>query len=412
MRNFRDDFPFFKNNPELVYLDSAATSHKPESVIKAISDFYTRDYASAHRGIYRLAEKATEQYEKVRVACARFVAASSEKEVVFTKSATEGINIVAQAWAASALKPGDEIVLTEIEHHANIVPWQLLAQRHGLVLQWIPFMCNGTLDYHAIDTVITKKTKLVALTLFSNVLGNVDALVPDIYKNGQSFLNYVISRAKATGAKVLVDAAQWAPHYPLNVQELGCDFAVFSAHKMLGPQGLGILYIKKDIHHEINVYQGGGGVVSNVGRDLAAWKPVPYLLEAGTHAVAQVIGFGAALTYLTDIVGFQTIQEREQELFSYLISGLQSLSQIRLLTCYQSSIPAQHCISFNFDRIHAHDVAAYLDTQNICVRAGNHCAQILHKKLKIAASVRVSFYFYNTVQEIDYLLEVLQKFSL
>lgn len=398
----KEDFPFFKAHPELTYLDSAATSQKPESVIRAISDFYAHHNASAYRGLYKIAEEATQMCETVRASCADFIDAQPD-EIAFTAGATDGINTVARAWAEHALEPGDEILISELEHHANILVWQELARRKNLILKRICIDQAGMIRDHAIDTLITERTKFVALTAHSHVLGNLDALTSCRYPDG--FSAHIIQKAHAFGARVLIDAAQYAPHARLSVKKLGCDFLVFSAHKMLGPQGLGILYVARDLHEHLHPCRFGGGMTTYVDYAEARMQPFPRLLEAGTQPIAHIAGLGAALDYLKH-VDFDALRTYEAHLCTYFAEAVRANSAVRILNM-PTGHHAQHLLSFIVDGMHAHDVAAYLDTHGVCVRAGAQCAQILHKKLAIPGSVRVSFYGYNTAQDVERIVRAL-----
>lgn len=401
MEKYTKDFPFFKAHPALTYLDSATTSHKPESVIRAMSDFYAHEYASTYRSLYDVGERATEKYEAIRALCGRFIGARYPSEIAFTRGATEGINILASSWGAVHIKQGDEIIISEVEHHANILPWQRLARMQGAVIRWLKHDPKELLGLNMLDELISSRTKLIAVTGYSNVLGSFPG-------GHERALALVIRRAHSVGARVLVDAAQLAPHVRLNVEGMGCDFMVFSAHKMMGPQGVGVLYVKRELHGEFEPYQLGGGMVADVGYDYARWRSFPYLLEAGTQAVAQVIGFGAALDYLMQ-VDLDALQKHEALLCSYLIDRLKGLSRVTILGPQHALLSGDHLVSFIIDGIHAHDVSAYLNARGICVRAGNQCAQILHKKLGISASVRASFYLYNTFHDVDKLVKAVAE---
>lgn len=408
MEMYRKDFPFFAAHPELVHVDSATTSHKPLSVINAMRDFYARDYAATYRSMYKLAEKATAQYESVRSLCARFLGAQRPSEIVFTRGATEGINIVATCWAARHLKPGDEILLSEIEHHANILAWQRVARARGAVIRWLPYDPKTLLALDKLDMLITPRTKLIAVTAYSNVLGSFPGSVE---LGGHEFvLAKIREHAQRVGARVLVDAAQLAPHAPLNVEQLGCDFLVFSAHKMLGPQGIGVLYVHRDLHSQFEPYQLGGGMVLDVQEHGAYWRDFPHLFDAGTQPIAQIIGFGAALEYLMAL-DRNALRGHEAALCSHLIEGLKDLPRVQVLGPRHPVISEDHLVSFIVDGMHPHDVAAYLDLHDICVRAGNQCAQILHKKLGVSGSVRASFYLYTTHEEVGKLLKALSAFK-
>ncbi len=420
MKNYRRDFPQLHcliNNEPFIYFDNAATTLKPEQVIQALAEFYRVYNAPIHRGIYRLAETATQRHEAVREQVARFIGAQSPQEIVFTKGATEGINIVASSWAAHNLTEGDEILITEVEHHANILPWQRLVQHQGIVLRWIPLRADGTLEVTQLPHLLTAKTRLVALSHTSNVLGPLDNLVTpedlsylrDFYNtSAQGFLELIIQQAHNIQARVLVDAAQAVPHHLINLALLPCDFLVFSGHKMLGPTGIGVLYAHSVTHAELRPYQLGGGMVLEVTQEGSSWRAMPYMLEAGTQAASAAIGLGAALDYLEKNVDFKVLRRYEAALCQRVADGLRALPGARVLGRERKFNELDHLVSFTFDGIHPHDIAAYLDTYNIYVRAGNHCAQILHKKLGISGSVRVSFYLYNTDREVDKLIGVLE----
>ena len=387
----RNDFPFFKNNKNLIYLDNAATTHKPQAVIEAISDFYARYNAPVHRGVYSLAEHATEMYEHARDTVASFIGAHSN-EVIFTKGTTEGINFVASSWAEQNLKEGDEIILTELEHHSNILPWIRLEQTKKIVLKYIPITEHGQLDYQRYLELLSSRTKLVACTHTSNALGTrVD-------------LNFIIMHAHAQGARVLVDAAQAAGREYLDVHELKADFVVFSGHKMCGPTGIGILYAAKHMHEQLVPYQMGGGMVYSVDFHEATYLKSPQRYEAGTPPIAQAIGLAETVRYLQNSLSFEVLKEHEARLSSQLIEGLLKIPAIRILGPVEELKTSGHMVSFVSEKAHPHDIAAYLDKQGICIRAGNHCAQPLHKRLGISGSLRASFYAYTTSADITALL--------
>ncbi len=426
LKTIKTQFPIFKHHLNLVYLDNAATSQKPTAVINRIKKFYEEENANIHRGIYKLSEKATEEYEAVRNKVAEFINAKSSKEIVFTSGATESINLVASAWGQKNIGADDEIVVTEMEHHSNLVPWQILSEKRktksekpqlkakNCRLKFIPITGEGQLDISQLPKLITKKTKLVALTFISNVLGTINP-VREIVK---------IVKKLNPECLILVDAAQAVPHMPVNVQKLGCDFLVFSGHKMLGPTGVGVLWARQELLEAMEPYQTGGGMISKVGQYQAILAESPYKFEAGTPNIAGVIGLGAAIDFLQK-VGMSNICRYEEGLTVY---ALEQLSKISDLTIYGSkeiefcgcqSAKCQLCdrtaalecknrlgiISFNIKGIHAHDAAQVLDNQNIAVRAGHHCAMPLHAKLGVPATVRASFYLYNSKSDIDKLVE-------
>jgi len=402
--NIKKDFPIFAAHPNLVYLDSSATSQKPQIVIDAISHFYAQCNAPSYRSTYRLAEAATEQLEHARATCAAFVNASSADAIVFTKGATDGISCVAFGWARNVLQPGDEIVVTECDHHSNLLPWYEVAQKTGAVLRWIMLNSDGTINHESLISAITPRTKLVAITAYSHVLGSLDALV-DVTE--RPLIQKLIKRAHAFGARVLLDAAQWLPHHRLDVQKVPADFVVCSAHKMMGPHGAGFLYVTPELHEQFEPYQRGGGTTFHVDHEVAFWRKFPHLLEAGTLPLANIVGFEAALRYLTAI-GFDDLRDHEACLFRHCIDELRDMPHIRLLAPAVAQ-DVQSLISFNVEGMHAHDVAAFLDTYNIAVRAGNHCAQITHKSVGVPASVRASFYGYTMHDDIDRFIAALRQ---
>lgn len=402
--NFKKDFPFFNVYPDMIYVDNAAVTQKPECVIQAIGDFYTNYNAPIYRSVYKLAEQATQKYEEVRSLCADFIGAKAN-EIAFTKGITDGINIIAESWASHFLNYGDEILITEAEHNSNIVPWQNLAEKNGLVLKWIPLNFDGTLNLETIDELITSKTKLISITAYSNVLGHIDNLTGQ-----KNFLKNLISNAHKYGAKVLVDGAQLVPHHEVDVKDLGADFLVFSGHKILGPQGVGALYVSSELHEQLSPYQLGSGNITNMGFLSYQTREYPYLFESGTLPAANVVGFGAALKYLEN-VDFQILDSFEESLCEHLVEGLLKNSRIQILGAPENFIKMGHQVSFIINKVHSHDVAAILDEKNICVRAGVQCADILHKKMGFNDSIRVSFYLYNTHEDVDKILEALKFFE-
>lgn len=397
-KKLKEDFPIFNqkiNDYDLVYLDSAATTQKPYQVIDALTNFYAHEYASIYRGVYGLAEHATEKYEIVRDKTAKFINARID-EIVFTKGSTAGINFIATAWGCENLSFGDEIVLTELEHHANLIPWQQIAQKTGAILKFIPVKQDGILDYSNLDEIITEKTKLVGVISCSNALGTHVDLKP------------IISRAHNVGAKILVDATQTTAHRRIDVKKLNIDFLVFSAHKMMGPTGLGVLYINKKWHDEVGPYQYGGAMVYDVDWQHATWREAPFKYEAGTPPIAQVIAFGAALDYFNETINFNMLAAHEAFLCNELINNLSRFEKVRIVGPIEQLKKDGHLVSFVVDGYHSHDIAAYLAEYGICVRAGNHCARPLHVKLGVETTVRASFYVYNTLDDINFLIEKLK----
>jgi cysteine desulfurase / selenocysteine lyase len=396
MKNVRYDFPFFIHNPSLVYLDNAATTQKPQIVIDRIHHFYSVENAPVHRGFYDLAEQVTEQYEVVRKKIAKFLGAESQ-EIIFTHNATAGINLIAQSWARHNLKKGDEIVLTELEHHANIVPWLQLASEMDIGIRYIPMLSNGDLNYQAVDTLITPKTKLIAATAISNVLGT------------EVRIDLLANYAKKVGALLLVDACQAAARRRILVHEQKIDFLVFSGHKLLGPTGIGVLFVNKKLHSKMRPFISGGGSVYSVDYDRVAWREVPECFEAGTPAIASVLGLGSAINYMEQNIDITVLKQQEALLCTHLIDGLSAFKNVKILGPVDELRKTGHIVSFIVQGIHAYDVAAYLNKNNIAVRAGHHCAQPLHAKLGIDASLRVSFHgAYNTLDDVQ---EILRAFN-
>lgn len=399
----RKDFPLLANAPPttdkhgnikpFVYLDNGATTQKPQQVIDAIVNYYQNQNANVHRGIYKLSETATAAYEESRKKVARFINARSSREIIFTRGTTEAINLVASAWGRKNLQPGDEILVSEMEHHSNLIPWQMLAREKQARLKFIPITEHGTLDLSDIKSLLTNKIRLVALTHMSNVFGTINPV------------RELIRKAHARCIPVLLDGAQSVPHLPIDVQELDCDFLAFSAHKMCGSTGIGVLYGKENLLEEMDPYQGGGDMISSVWLERATWNELPYKFEAGTPNIAGAIGLGAAVDYLSQLTMPQ-ITLYEQKITSY---AMLQLGKIDGLHIYGQAPERGGVISFNLASIHPHDLAQFLDNENIAVRAGHHCAQPVMRKLKIAATTRASLYFYTTYEEVDLLVKSLKK---
>lgn len=393
VKDIREDFPIFSKQPEdFVYLDSSSTTLKPQSVIDAVKDYYTNYSANVHRSIYKMGEEATAAYEGSRKKVADFINAE-DKSIVFTKGTTESINLVAYAWARKNLKEGDEILLTEMEHHSNLIPWQLCAKDTGAVLKYIPFNEDGTLDLSEPKKWFTDKTKLVAVIHQSNVFGTINPV------------NEIIKMAHDVGALVLVDAAQSVPHQHVDVQDMDCDFLAFSGHKMLGPTGVGVLYGKPEILETMDPFLGGGEMIKTVSLNESTWNDIPWKFEAGTPNVAQAIGLGAAIDYITSI-GLEQIHRHEQELLNYTLKKLQEIPEI---TIYGTASVRGAVISFNVENVHPHDLSQLLDNDGIAIRAGHHCAQPIMKKLGVSATGRASLYIYNSKKDIDRLCESIIK---
>ncbi len=400
LENLRKDFPILKRtvrqNKRLVYLDNASTTQKPNQVIDAINNYYKNHNANIHRAVYQLAEEATEAYESVRDKIAKFINISKREEIIFVRGTTEAINLVAYAWGRHNIKEGDIIVTTEYEHHSNIVPWQLLVQEKGAKLQYINIDDNGELILDDLDKYLaTGKVKLVAFSLMSNVLGTI------------SDASKIISKCKQAGVLTLVDGAQAVPHLKVDIEKLGCDFFAFSGHKMLAPTGIGVLWVRKEVLEKMNPFHGGGDMIREVHKYETTWNDLPYKFEAGTPNIADVVGLGAAIDYLEKI-GMDKIREHEIELTQY---ALDKFSKIKGIKIYGTKDISKRggVISFNFADIHPHDLAQIIDEEGIAVRSGHHCAQVLMERLNVAATTRASFYIYNTKEDVDSLINSLEK---
>jgi len=390
----RQDFPLLKRHPELVYLNSAATSQKPEVVIEAVSRYYRELNASVHRGAYTLSAQASEAFEQARATLARFIRAD-EREIVFVRNTTEALNLVAYAWGLRNLGPGDEILLTEMEHHANLVPWHLVCERTGAKIKAIPLGPDGRLELENLSAFLTERVKLVSMVHVSNVLGTVNPVAQ------------IAQAAKAVGALMVVDGAQSAPHMPLDVRALGADFYAFSGHKMLGPTGIGVLWGRYEVLETLAPFLGGGGMIREVFVDRSTYALPPQRFEAGTPAVAEAVGLAKAVEYLQNL-GMDKVWQHERELVAYALGRLdEELPEVR--TFGPRGLDRGGVIPFVLGSIHAHDVATALDQHGIAVRAGHHCAQPLHRKLGVPATVRASFYVYTTAEDVDRFIEALKK---
>ncbi|MEJ2559989.1 MAG: cysteine desulfurase [Anaerolineae bacterium] len=392
----RQDFPILNqqvNGKPLVYLDSGASSQKPLPVIEAMDECYRTYYANVHRGIYQLSEKTSASYEEARKKVARFINAKSWREVVFTRNATESINLVAYTWGRQNIKAGDTILLTEMEHHANLVPWQQLAAETGAGVSYIPVDARGYCDMAVFDRLINDSVKLVAVTQMSNVLGTVTPI------------GEIAAKAHAAGALVLVDGAQAVPHMPTDVRAFDADFLAFSGHKMLGPSGIGVLYGKREILQEMPPFLTGGDMIRQVTFEGAEWNELPWKFEAGTPAIVEAIGLGAAVDYLNKL-GMPQVRRHEIELTTYAFDRLSLVEGIHI---YGPPDPTARggAVAFTLGDIHPHDLATILDREGIAIRAGHHCAMPLHEKLGLTATARASFYVYNRPSDIDRLAEVL-----
>ncbi len=401
----RKDFPILerqvRGGQPLVYLDSANTSQKPRQVIDALSDFYERHNANIHRASHQLGEEATAAYEGARIKVAQFIGASDEAEIVFTKNVSEAINLVAYSMSNAAtaagqaerfrVGPGDEIIITEMEHHSNIVPWQLLCQRTGATLRWFGVTDEGRLDTSNIDELINERTKLVAVVHQSNVLGSINPV------------RQIADRAHAAGALMLVDAAQSVPQMPVSVAELGADFVGFTGHKACGPTGIGVLWARRELLEAMPPFLGGGEMIESVWMDRSTFAEPPHKFEAGTMPIAQAVGLGAALDYLSE-VGRDAIHAHEQELVSQALAALTAIDGVTILGPAEA-VDRGAAVSFTVDGVHPHDVSQVLDELGIAVRAGHHCAWPLHRRYGVQASTRASFYLYNSSAEVAALAE-------
>ncbi len=390
----RQEFPIYKNlSKPFVFLDNASTTQTPQIVIDAITDYYKKYNANVHRGIYKIGEIATAKYEGVRDTVAQFINSSDKRSIVFTRGTTESINLVAHGWGETNLKPGDEILITEMEHHSNNVPWQMIAKKTGAILKYIPITLEGNLDFEHLDFLLTSKTKIVAMIHQSNVFGTINPI------------KSIIDKAHNVGALVLIDGAQSTPHISIDVQALDCDFFTFSSHKMCGPTGAGVLYAKPEILESMEPFMGGGEMISTVSMSDATWNTIPWKFEAGTPNIAQVIGMGKAVEYLQSIE-MSKIVEHEHQLLEY---ATQKMLEISGLTIYGNSPPKGAVISFNIEGIHPHDMAHILGQFGVAIRAGHHCAQPIMSKLQISATNRASFYIYNTKEDIDIFIDSIRQ---
>jgi cysteine desulfurase/selenocysteine lyase len=393
----RADFPILSrtvNGKPLVYLDSAATAHKPQQVIDAESDFYAQHNANAHRGLYMLGEEATELFEGARAKLAGFIGSTDPATIVFTRGTTESMNLIAQGWGRKFLKPGDEVLITEMEHHSNIVPWQMTAAVTGAVLKYIPLTDDGTLDLTGLGSLLTERTKILSVTGMSNALGTVTPL------------KQLIDAAHAVGALVAVDGAQLIPHVRTNVTELDCDFLAISGHKMLGPTASGGLYAKRDLLEAMDPMFGGGEMIREVFHDHATWNDVPYKFEAGTMQIAQQVGLGAAIDYL-EALGMEHVREHEVDITTYALDRLVDAGA-RVFGPKDISMRGG-AVSFWYRDVHPHDLATILNEEGVAIRAGHHCAQLVMRRFDTPATARASFYVYNTKEEVDVLVAALAK---
>jgi len=398
VRAIRAEFPILErqvHGKKLVFLDSAASSQRPRQVIDAMDEYYRHSHSNVHRGVHALSEEATDLYEAARKKVMRFIGAKSSREIIWTRNATEAINLVAYSWGRTNVDQGDEIIATEMEHHSNLVPWQLLAKERGAKLRFIHVANGGVLKLDELGSLLTRRTKLVAVSHMSNVLGTINPV------------REIAERAHSVGALCLVDGAQSVPHMPVNVQELGCDFMVFSGHKMCGPTGIGVLWGRRDLLESMPPFLAGGDMIRRVTLEGAEWNDLPYKFEAGTPAIAEAIGLGVAVDYLSGL-GMSAVRAHEIETVAYALERLAEVPGLRLLG---PTDPEQRggLTTFTLDGIHPHDLATILDSEGIAVRAGHHCAMPLHLKLGLPATTRASFYIYTLLEEIDALVEGLYR---
>ncbi len=393
-KKIQGDFPVLQEEAHpgvpLVYLDNAATSQKPTVVIEAMNDYYRKYNANVHRGIHRLSEEATAAYEGARQRIAEFIGVEDTSSIIFVRNTTEALNLVAQSWGRANIKAGDEILLTEMEHHSNIVPWQLLAEEKEATIRYIPFTSDGLLDLTNLHNLLSERTKIVAFSAMSNVFGTVNPA------------KKIIAAAHSVGAITVVDAAQSVPHLSVNVIDLDCDFLAFSGHKMCGPTGIGVLFGKRHLLEEMPPFLGGGDMIRRVTFEGSTWNDLPWKFEAGTPSIAEGIGLGSAVDYLKD-VGMAHIHNHEQFITGYALEAMSEVKGIQFL----GPAVAQRggVVAFTLDGIHPHDISQVLDQKGIAIRAGHHCAMPLHQRLNIPASARASFYLYTNTEEIDRLVE-------
>jgi len=395
----RADFPVLHQEVRpgvpLIYLDNAATTQKPLAVVDTMSDYYRLYNANVHRGIHKLSEAATDAYEAARARIAEFINAASHREIIYTRNTSESINLVAMTWGRANVGSGDVILSTEMEHHSNLVPWQILAEEKGAELRYVPVRDDGLLDVAAFDAMLDGRVKLVAVTQMSNVLGTINPVAD------------MAAKAHAAGALILVDAAQSVPHMPVDVRAIDADFFAFSGHKMVGPTGIGILYGKRELLEAMPPYMYGGDMIKRVTFEGAEWNDLPWKFEAGTPSIAEAIGLGAAVDYLTE-TGMENIHAHEQALIDYAAERLVEVPGVRVFGP-EDVTQRGGVASFSLDGMHPHDIAQILDHEGVAVRAGHHCAMPLHQRLSVVATTRASFYLYNSFSEVDRLIEALYK---
>jgi len=397
-KTIRQDFPILSrevNGKPLVYLDNAATSQKPRQVIQTLTESYEMYNANVHRGVHTLSMEATDRYEAARQKVADLIHAPSTECVIFVRNTTEAINLVAGTWAASNVGPGDEIVLTEMEHHSNLVPWQKVAQEQGATLRFIPVTDDGTLDLSSLNTLINQHTKLVSIVHVSNMLGTLNPV------------NEIIRKAHQAGAHVMIDAAQSVPHTPVDVMEMDCDFLAFSGHKMLAPPGIGVLYVKPSVLEQMEPFMRGGEMVREVWYDHATWNDLPNRFEAGTPNFTDAVALGAAIDYLNDL-GMDEVRQHEREITAYALDAFRQLEEVEIVGPKDPDLRGG-LLTFTASDIHPHDLGTFLDRDGIAIRTGHHCVMPMHRKLGLSATARASFYVYNSNDEIDILVESLKR---
>jgi cysteine desulfurase / selenocysteine lyase len=393
----RRDFPILArrvHDKPLVYLDNAATSQKPRQVIQALVDYYEQTNANIHRGLHTLAEEATEAYEGARAKAARFIGAGGPDEILFTRNTTEALNLVAYTWAAENVGPGDEIVITTMEHHSNIVPWQWAVERQGAVLKYVEFGPDGTIDLEDVARLVTPRTKLVSMTHMSNVFGTINPV------------REVAKIAHHRGALMMVDGAQSVPHMPVDVKDLDCDFLAFSSHKMLGPTGVGVLWGRREILTSMRPFLGGGEMIEIVGREETTYNVLPWKFEAGTPNIADVIAFGAAIDYLSTL-GMERVRAHEIELTTYALDQIGGIPGVTIYGPKNAALRGG-VVAFTVDDIHPHDLGQIVDYDGVAIRAGQHCCQVLSQSLGVPATARASFYVYNTPEDVDALVAAVE----
>ena len=394
VKDIKNDFPIFKSKEKnFIYLDSASTSQKPQSVIDSVSSYYDSYSANIHRALYEIGEKGTDKYESVREKVRKFMNVPDSHSIIFSSGTTESINLIAYAWGTKNLNNDDHILITEMEHHSNLIPWQLLSSRSNASLDYILLNNDGTLELESLEKKILSKTKIISVSHQSNVFGTINPI------------NKIIDEAKKVGAITVIDGAQAVPHMKVDIENLGCDFYAFSGHKMLGPTGVGVLIGRKTILEKMDPFMGGGEMINTVTMEKSTWNDVPWKFEAGTPNIAQVIGLGAAIDYIEKI-GIENIHQHEQALLKY---GLDILSQNKNIVLYGNPEIRGAVIPFNVKNVHPHDLAKFLDTDGICIRAGHHCTQPIMNRLGINATARASFYIYNTKDDIEKLGDSIKK---